>query len=386
MKNKIVMLISCLSLGVAFAGCVEEDGEAKDCPPGQKCDTPSGKAPAEIQCEERRQEVLNDSQPTFTATAIRWAASDVAGVNTVGNDDRGQEYTEYFVVVGEIPADDTGTVGPGTAYGMNRDGGGTTELSVELSEDQSFWLEDHPDEVVGQCVFTSWHADIQEPLPSCAEPDNPEAECADVMGVKFNAENLRMKVSFNSNVAASALVRDCLQGTIPQPDPNDLEDPLYSDFYRGCMLTAELYGTQWRRSDPSVCAAAIRLKECGCSLPEGADVPTSLVPTQPQLDDEGNEVLTLRGFPLGTWSGPSDLPVGCTYGNTGDESQTLVLCDLTANDLLVSAADPKDKCRTKYGDNVVVHVPIPEGVITCEPPAEGVNVEACGDMPWVVNN
>jgi len=372
---------------LAAPGCATDDTTPADCV-GAKCDTPGGKLPAEEDCENRRQDVINAAQPTFIPSAIRWACSDVQGVNTVGQDDRGQEYCEYYAIVQPPPEVEGSTDMPsavqlGRLLGDDEDksNGNVTKLDLELNEDQMFWLEDNPDEVVGKCVFHSWHQDIQPNYPVCDDPAN----CPEIMGFPLNAQNFRMKVRFNSNVAASALVRDCLQvGQVP--DPEDAEDPFVSDFYRGCMITADLYGTQWRRSDPAVCAAAMRLVECGCGLPDNADVPTSLVPTQPQRDENGNDIITLRGFPLGTWTGANELPQGCEYFDTGDNSQTLVLCDLTASDLMVSLNDPKGKCQEKYGDNVVVHVPVPPDVITCNPPENGANAETCGDTPWVVTD
>ena len=388
MKQRHLLLLAAAAALVLTTACANDDPTTQTDCSGGKCDTPGGKAPAEEQCEDRRQDVIGSAQATFVETAIRWACSDVQGVNTVGRDDRGQEYCEYYAIVQPPPVAEGDTDLPpalqlGRLLGNDEDqsDGNTTGLALELTEDQTFWLEDNPDEVVGSCVFHSWHADIEPNYPACDDP----AECPDVHGFELNARNFRMKVGFNSNSAAAALVRDCLQtGQVPSAD--DSEDPLNSEFYRGCLITADLYGTQWRRSDPAVCAAAMRLVECGCGLPDDADVPTALVPTQPQRDEEGKDIITLRGFPLGTWSGLTELPQGCKYGPTGDDSQTLVLCDLTAADLLVSLDDPKGKCQEKYGDNVVVHVPIPQNVITCEPPEGGPNSETCGDTPWVVAN
>jgi hypothetical protein len=329
--------------------------------------------------------VLNSAQKHFTETAIRWACADVEGVNTVGRDDRGQEYCEYFSVVQAPPVDgsEEGERPAPVALGQNQPDGTVSGLKIDLNDDQIFYLEDHPDEVMGQCVFTTWHQDIPDKLAVC---EDETCLNADLMGLPLNADHFRMKVSFNSNLAASALMRDCIRAGIPSGDADNPEDPLHSDFFRGCMVTAQLYGTQWRRSDPQVCAAAIRMVECGCGLPDGADVPTSLIPPrEDQVDADGNPALTLRGFALGTWSDPKSLPLGCRFVETGEQGQNIVSCDLTAADLLVSTDDPKGKCRDKYGDNVVVHVPIPENVITCTPPAEGL-YNMCLATPWVVEN
>jgi len=373
------------ALLVTIAGCSTEEGiDAAQCG-SAKCDTPDD--PPEESCDMRRNDALNSGQRAFTPDAIRWATSDVDGVNTVGGDDRGQEYTEYFAIVQPPPRIEGGELPDPVDLGRNLTGGGTTDLELRLTEDQIFALEDDPTAVVGQCIFTSWHSDVPGPLPICSG----DAECPSIYGFELNEENFRMKVSFNSNVAASALVRDCLTRDNFAGDPSDPKDPLHDDYTRGCMLTSDLYGTHWRRSDPTICAAALRLKECGCGVDvdgdgvaDDVDVPTALVPTQPQMDENGNSVITLRGFPLGTWSGQSELPAGCRYFDVGDDSQTLVTCDLTADDLLKSQSDPKGRCRAKYADNVVVHVPIPSAAVVCAPPTDGQYAGTCSDQPWVV--
>jgi hypothetical protein len=156
------------------------------------------------------------------------------------------------------------------------------------------------------------------------------------------------------------------------------------------MKAFDLFQTEWRRSDSAVCVAGGRLSECGCGVDTDGDgtaditdpkaISLALVPRQPLASGE----TTLRGFPLGTWTGAHELPAGCHYADTGDDSQTLVTCDLTANDVLAGAADVKDRCRAKYGNNVVVHVPIPSGAVVCTPPADGQYADSCAEFPWVV--
>jgi hypothetical protein len=102
-----------------------------------------------------------------------------------------------------------------------------------------------------------------------------------------------------------------------------------------------------------------------------------LVPPQP--DAQGR--ITLRGFPLGGWDGIDRLPPGCRYLETGDDSHTLVACDLTATDVRDNLADVKEVCRRTYGPNVVVHVPLPGGQITCDPP-DTEAAASCGEIPW----
>jgi hypothetical protein len=446
---------------LSLAACQSTDpGGGADCD-GAKCDTPGGDAvdacdkecaeadnnmsclldcmyeQAVGHCEARRDDNIKGAQRGLTRDAIRWAAADVAGVNQNNGDDRGQEYTEYFAVVQPPPKTEGGEmvpplmVGKNTGQDQNTGQTTTTVQGVELSEDQIFWLEDHPQAVVGQCVFTSWHADVPGPLcgretgcdkltafpasdshPYCDQ--NPD-HCDNQPGWSLDDEHMvgrftgggwqqfseplfRMVIGFNSNGAASSLVADC--GVVPE-DVFAPEDLIEDDFVRGCMLTGPNvngtpvkgsvtgFGTEWRRSDSAICAATMRLHECGCGVDTDGDgspditdpreLGTALVPGQPQ-----NGEITLRGFPLGTWSGASELPSGCRYADVGDNSQTIVVCDLNAGDMLAGANDMKGVCRTKYGDNVVTHVPIPADAVVCEPDASKKFTDNCGDMPWVI--
>ena len=132
-----------------------------DCSDGQ-CDTPGSTAGAEcraafpndrtaqedcrkdkaiLHCEARRSDALESSQVAFTKDAIRWATADVDGVNTNGNDDRGQEYTEYFAIVAPPPLTEGGEAPGATPLGQNLDGGGSTSPALELTEDQIFALD-----------------------------------------------------------------------------------------------------------------------------------------------------------------------------------------------------------------------------------------------------
>jgi hypothetical protein len=112
------------------------------------------------------------------------------------------------------------------------------------------------------------------------------------------------------------------------------------------------------------------------------EISRALVPFQPDPDG----TLRLRGFHLGTWSDMNGLPTGCRYIETGDtmSTETLVACDLTASDLVASANDPKGRCREKYGENVVVHVPVPAAAVVCSPPPGGQYSATCGTQPWVL--
>ena len=351
---------------VTGAACAAQEDAADDVDcTGDKCDKPDGEE-ADQTCELRQSDALDGAQKAYTGSAIRWACSDVEGVNTNGQDDRGQEYCEYFAIVE-----------PPTAEPV-RLGRGDDELGVELSDDQIAALEDDPSAVVGQCVFTSWHQDAPGPLPAC-DGDT----CPEVLGFPLSEDNARMLVNFNSASAARLLIGDCLAAG-PTGDASKPDDPLHSDYYRGCMLCSDLQEQDlcfaWRRSDPTICAAMMRMSECGCGV-KGASDPMAaaeaMIPIQPTADG-----VTLRGFPLGTWSGADQLPAGCTYADTGDDSQTIVTCNLTASDLLASANDPKGRCREKYGDNVVVHVPIDKGAIECGTPPEGPYADSCDADPW----
>ena len=385
---------------------------------GAKCDTPGDTADSECEkrcqgdsdcfdecraefamefCEARRDDALASAQRAFVKDAIRWSCSDVEGVNTVGGDDRGQEYCEYFAVIQSPPEKEGDAVGPSQAFGRSNQ-----PLGFELTEDQIFALEDDADKVVGQCVFTSWHEDVNEPLPICddgscelsipASATLPAWASDHGLGYELTRSNARMEISINSNVAAVDLLERCVEDVA---EVKGDADPRNDHYIRGCMHAAGLFGTEWRRSDPSICTASMRLGECGCGVDTDGDgkaditdfseIARALVPRQPQ-DVDGESVVTLRGFRLGTWSGASELPAGCHYIDIGEDTQAMVGCDLTAADVLTSAADPKARCREKYGDNVVVHVPIPAAAIVCEPEPNTPFSDSCGDRPWEVGN
>ncbi|MFO0634991.1 MAG: hypothetical protein U0168_19275 [Nannocystaceae bacterium] len=132
-------------------------------------------------------------------------------------------------------------------------------------------------------MFTSWHADVPGPLPSCKGGKCGTAQS--LFGFKFTEEFFRMKISFNSNSAAADLVQKCLDGKAPSPKKwSNTADPLTEPFFRGCMQVQKLYGTGWRRSDPSVCAVINRLDECGCSVPgvTREQFPTAVIRRSPR--------------------------------------------------------------------------------------------------------
>jgi len=314
-------------------------------------------------------------------------------------------------------------------FGGNR---GVTPLAVELSSHQEEALVADEEAVVGQCIFTSWHQDIRRDFPNCRsgrddslcgrlplvgdetlESWSSERTRRRSASLPLTADFFRMKVGFNSNVAAVDLVDYCLK-ILPEPSREE-------HFERACMHTFENsmtpgtqdgFTTQWRRSDPSVCAASIRLAECNC----GVDVSHGgkgdgklgegdiLIGDKTRVGNTLYETIATaivpnsrRGFPLGNWEAPDDLPSGCRYvTETGHVSEqdggnsdlrTLVACELTAGMLLTNTEDVKKTCRNKYAQDVVVHVPVPAKNIVCEPEnndAKHGSVESCGTQPWVI--
>jgi hypothetical protein len=278
---------------------------------------------------------------------------------------------------------------------------------LTLIDEQIFQLEDNPDAVVGECVFTSWHQDVDVMLPVCGGSDVtcPKLALADdaklapwqtsreLPDVRLTATYMQMKATVNSNTAAADLFEKCMTEP-PHGDPADPADPLHDDYFRGCWKAYQTFQTEWRRSDPTVCAAGVRLAECGCGvdtdgdgaadITDPAEVARAVVPPQPA--DDGT--LRMRGFHLGTWADPAGLPAGCRHLETGDGDapRTLVACDLTASDVLAGQADVKQTCREKYGDAVVVHVPVPAAAIVCAPPADGQYAATCSATPWVLES
>jgi hypothetical protein len=418
--------ICVIGFSLVLAACAGSSAPQDTGCEGGKCDDPGSAANRECQemcgsdqacfrqcredkaygfCADRRADAVASAQRALTIHHIRWACADVQGVNTNFRDDRGQEYCEYYAVV-QPPPTEAGDLPPPVDLGR-QSGFGTTPLSLDFDDEQIFALEDEPDAVVGQCIFTSWHQDVTSPLPSCEGGQCPEIAVSEDsriaswmsgrgLGFPLDGEMGRMKISINSNGAADDLVQRCLEASEPPgvSDPDD--ERLRDDYVRGCMQSFALFGTEWRRSDPTICAASRRLAECGCGVDVTGDgvaditdrfeIARALVPSQPQFDEDGNPVITLRGFMLGTWSALGELPSGCRFLDTGDDSQVLVGCDLTASDILASMTDPKNRCREKYGDNVVVHIPVPADAVVCEPPPGGAHTASCGERPWIIGD
>jgi hypothetical protein len=373
MRSKFQRSLRTLAVGTvaltALACGSETDGPLvpdDGCVNSFRCDIPDD--PDEQLCTLRRSDAFNDNQIAFQEQGLRWSCADVNGVT---KEDRGQEYCEYFAMV-DLP---DGVYGEPEILGRNLGEDytfGTTEERLDLSYDQLTALEADESAIVGQCVFTSWNSDIPGPVAACAEGSKA---CPEVLGVPVNQEIFGMKFGVNSAEAAQVLVDDCmLEPTRPGND-EDPSDPMHDDFYRGCMLNAVINETAYRKSDSTVCASAARLAECGCG------------PTDPSVNlGEAVSPWNRLGFPLGTWSGLHELPAGCRYIEEGEDSDTLVTCDLSASEVIMGAADLKGYCMQKYGDNVVVHVPFPEKeAITCAPETtDSPYAASCSETPWVL--
>lgn len=309
-----------------------EDPGAAACV-GSKCDTPDG-TPAEEACRDRRDEAFVYGREAMTADAIRWSCRDVAGV-TEG--DRGQEYCEYWAIA------DLGN-GP-VQYGEPLGDRKESDPELRLTYDEIDELDRLPtDEVIGACVFTSWNHDRDA---SCSD-------CGDIAGIPVT-NSFQATHVVNSFGAAKDLVVSCLEG---EQDAS-IEDP----YTRGCFYADEHFSTGWRKSDASICAAAVALQECGCTVDGGADaiaLPQDL------------------GFPLGSWKRENDLPPGCRNVPVDDDgSQVLVECDLTRAQVIEGRDDLKQLCREEYADDVVVHVPMDRVDIECE--------DRCGETPWALS-
>ncbi|HET6612668.1 MAG TPA: hypothetical protein VFG83_11800 [Kofleriaceae bacterium] len=367
-------MVAVLGCGAGDPGEVCAEGDpACECAGGH-CDlpdTPDGEA-----CTLRRAEAYTDSRPAYGADFLRWSCANVEGVT---EEDLGQEYCEFFAIA-DLPPEYAGDESPEPAI-LGRNLGpdssfGTTDTGTTLSPDQIAALEDAPEAVIGACVFSSWNSDEEAPVAGCAE-----GACPEVAGVEVTADVFRDTFDKNSTEAAQLLVSDCLL-TLPEDgDPQNGRDPLNDDFYRGCMLNVAINDTSFSKADSTICPAAMRLGECACYVDD------------PDLDFA--EVISpagRRGFPMGTWSGfvlgdeaATELPVGCAYVALGDDSQTVVACDLTAGDVLDHASDLKGFCHDQYADSLVIHVPIPGDLITCYgDEAEGPYAASCTQTPWVV--
>ncbi|MBC8073425.1 MAG: hypothetical protein IAG13_34210 [Deltaproteobacteria bacterium] len=324
----------------------------------------TGDDPVATACWDRRAEAFNPNQLSFTRDALRWSCADIDSTPSV---DRGQEYCEYFAIASLPPTPSEPYPEPqvlGRNLGVDP-ADGQTPLPLELSGEQIAALEGAADSVVAACVFSSWNADIDAPCGDACEVE-------DVLGVPVDTDTFRMKFDPNTNEAALALIDDCM-GLLPTAgDPTDPDDPFNDPFYRACELNADINETQHRKSDNVICAASVRLAECGCALADGSPVDAGLAPPSE------------LGFRLGTWSGVDALPAGCRFHDVVLGAQTLVVCDLTGAEVLQNAAELKSYCRERYAPDVVVHVDIPAAQVVCDPPAGEPYADACPSYPWVL--
>lgn len=396
---KILSLASLAGLALALGACGGNQDGGKDGDPtvcvGAKCDTPQADNTEERtqQCLDRQDEVLESSKRAFTEDFVRWSCGDVEGVNTKNQDDRGQEYCEYFAIV-DLPGHDAIDLGRRrsnegkdvTASGICVEGekafseAAADNCAFEITEDDLFDLEDNADAVVGQCIFTSWMSDVPGPLPC----DKGSGCTDDVLGFPVNAEYFQMKLETNSNATASSLVQACSEMRAkesflaPVPDFANPDDEFHSPFFRGCWM-AGAFGLAWRRSDPAICAVANRLIECGCEI-AGVDrenIGATVVPPEPGPDG----TVGSYGPQLGSFEDPDAPPPGCQYVRVGGDHRVVMACDLTAADVVGNLSDPKEACRQIYGNNVIVHARVPTDVISCSNPGTQL-AQGCGEMPW----
>jgi hypothetical protein len=369
------------SLSLAACGGGGGDGGAGDGPAcvGAKCDDleeytstgsddgsttgePEPETVEEI-CADRRADAFTEGRDAMQQDFLRWSCADVPGTAA---DERGQEYCEYFALV-QLPGEGSPSV-YGKTLGTSFEHG-HTDYGVTLTTADIAALEDAPEAVVGQCVFTAWNSDM---------PTDCGGDCSvvpEIMGVPANdAATFQMTLDFNSREAAVALVEDCMDFIAPEGDPSDPDDPRHDPFLRACELNAEINETVYRKSDNIACAAAARLAECGCGVGFAApDLPTALAPPY------------RLGFPLGGWGSRDKLPPGCQFADLEPTSNTLVTCDLTALEVLDHSDELKAYCQQAYADDIVVYVPIPWAFVSCDPPADEAYASTCTDYPWVID-
>jgi hypothetical protein len=348
------------------AKCDALDESSSDAGSTTADETDTAPEPSELDmaCFERRDDAFNPNRLAFTDGALRWSCADV---DSTPSGERGQEYCEYFSIVALPPSPSYPNPEPlvlGRNLGVDA-ADGQTPIPLDLDSEQVAALENAGDSIVGACVFTSWNADIEAP---CGDT----CDAGDVLGVPVEPEVFRMKFDPNTNEAALALIEDCT-GLLPtEGDPTDPEDPYHDPFFRSCHLNADVNETQHRKSDNVICAASVRLAECGCAVASGAPLAETLAPPAD------------LGFRLGGWSGPEALPLGCRYQDIVEGGNALVVCDLTGSEVLQNAAELKSYCRDRYADDVVVHIAVDATAIVCEPPTDGPYAEGCPPHPWVL--
>lgn len=385
-------LLGALALPLLVVGCVDSDDEltegGAECQ-GAKCDLAEEgdtdgefdededveEAPEDFpqdiveQCEDRRADAFVKDRPAFSREHLRWSCRDVPDTHP---DDRGQEYCEYFAVVQGPNWEESEVLGMYVGEGGEE---GVTPTRLDLSYEDIDALEADPEAIVGQCVFSSWNGDVALPDEyACDEETCPGEALFDIP--LADEYFFRMKLEANTYEAAEALVVDCMDYVAGEGDPDDPADRYHDDFLRACELNHGINETEYRKSDNTVCASAMRLSECGCFL--------TLRDAEfgPGLSQKGE-----LGFPLGSWESPDALPPGCRYQELTPGAKQLVTCELTALEVLDNAMELKSYCAEKYADDVVVHVPVPADAVRCEPSLEDEPyAHTCTDEPWVVSD
>jgi hypothetical protein len=315
----------------------------------------------ELICNARKIEAFNPNRMSFQPNFLRWSCLDTDGRLPT---ERRQEYCEYFAIV-EVPDDDGK---PGAPHVLGRNLGaentdGQTPFGLDLTTEEIAALDADPDAIVGQCVFTSWNADVEANLPE-----------REIQGEPLSAEVFQMKIDPNTRDAAACLVSECMGLLPPQEEVAPYGITLDDDFTRGCFLNSFINETHDRKSDSMICSAAMRLAECGCGL---------------TIDAEVDEVLAQSdtlGFRLGSWDDASEAKAPCEHVSLGEgDNHNLVVCPITAAQLANNHAEVKAFCQETYADEVVVHVDITPQAVLCTPePAADDYAASCSAEPWVI--
>jgi hypothetical protein len=376
---------------------------------------------AKAQCKQRREEAEISTERAFLRNSLRWSCADVKSVDASGRDDRGQESCEYYAAVQLPPrnpplagteADLPKVVTPGRATSNEVD-----KLALDrLSEHQAAVLAKDKNQIVGQCIFTSWAKDNSSNFPKCATGEGAgcatlpilKEETAQKLGARkgnftsalpLTPEFFRMKAGFNSTNAAIDLSDHALT------NPNStVAGPHEGHFDRVCMHMFKEFASHWRKFDTIVGAAMMRMAECGCGLDvtkaDGSKGQDGIVDIKLGQKVQNYEKMAhalfpsdRRGLLLGGWNenNPTKLPKGCRFvpetGEAGDKARTLVTCGIPAGVVLKKSDDLKEWCRTKYAKNIVVHLPIPAEALVCTPPGTRRGTkESCGTQPWVLGD
>ena len=333
-----------IAVVLAAGGCDEEaarpGGAMETECVGAKCDTPSGEG-SEL-CEGRRNAAFTNGKEAFTPTSLRWSCNDVPGVTA---QDRGQEYCEYWALLRtESNVHQLGRV--------DSDGRSELPVSPDLTDDELFYLEEaEPDDVVGACVFSSWKS-------------GPERH---VLGLRRSAGPSRRRRQLPSqpqvqHAGGWPWTSWSSARTVPRR-------PTACGRTRstGAACTPTICSaTGWRKSDATICSAAVQMAECSCRLTSGAPMTDLGRPDDP-------------GFVLGSWESEDDVPDPCHYIRMDDAgSKVLVACEITAREARDNMHDLKQWCREGYGERIVVHVPVDPSAVECD--------GSCGETPWVLTD